>query len=252
MKPSDREQLNADFLSRPLVSVPLVWLERYASLGLSSDAFVLLLHIYALKQTAGIEFMSPPELAQRCGLSVHAVTEVLGRLVEDGFLRIGERVDAAGTHSNYFDLAPLWVRLRGGDPRANPAREWRVDPITLFEEELGRPLSALECEQLRQWLEVDRMPEWLVVEALKEAVLANKISLKYIDRILYDWQRHRIRSRQDLETYRQSYRERTQAREEAAATARPGRKSARKNTPRTDSGQRDERYAAFYELFPDA
>ncbi|MCL6593475.1 MAG: DnaD domain protein [Alicyclobacillus sp.] len=118
--------------------------------------------------------------------------------------------------------------------------------MSLFEEEFGRPLSGLECEQICQWLDRDRHPEWLVVEALREAVLANKYSFKYIDRVLYEWQRHRIRSTAELAAYREEYRNRMRPREEVVPRA--PRRSGRSTPAKSD---RDERYAAFYELFPD-
>ena len=85
---------------------------------------------------------------------------------------------------------------------------------------------------------------------MPEAVLASKYSFRYIDRVLFDWERNRIRTRQELEAYRQSYRERTKARDEVAAGAAS---AGRRQRPATNvDGTRDERYAAFYHLFPDA
>jgi DNA replication protein len=250
MKPSERYAGHADFLGSSFVSIPYEWLVRVKDLGLTPTEFLVLVQILGASQVKRMDFLTPQELGELCSLTPHEVSDVVGALVSRGMLSIGERVDDNGTHANYFDLKPLWDRLRGKDPMKSRVREWRRDPVSLFEEEFGRPLSGLECEQIRQWLEVDGMPEWLVIEALREAVLANKYSFKYIDRILFDWQRHRIRTRQELDNYRQSYRERQRAREEAAVS-QPAKQKNSKRQSLTSSG-RDERYAAFYELFPDA
>ena len=184
-------------------------------------------------------------------MSPQEAAELIGGLVQRGYLSIGERLDGFGTHSNYFDLRPLWERLRGKQQAKEPLHEWRKDPITLFEEEFGRPLSGLECEQIRQWLDRDGHPEWLVAEALREAVLANKYSFKYIDRILFEWHRHRIRTKQELENYRQGYRERTKGKEETAASSEKT-VVRRSSKGKPAASEQDERYAAFYRLFPDA
>ncbi|MCL6548000.1 MAG: DnaD domain protein [Alicyclobacillus sp.] len=240
----------SDPMDGPFVSVPHRLLLAAAGLGLSSEELVLLLQIIAARQVEGVDFLSAQSLGSRCGMASGRVTEVIGRLVSLGVLRIGLRYDDAGTEENFFDLSPLWRALW---PRNDHAAEMasRTDPgdvVSLFEQEFGRPLSPFECEQIIHWLERDRHPEWMLVEALREAVLSNKYNIKYIDRILYNWQRHKVRSRQDLEAYRHSYRERSAARDEAAATDAP-RKPKR---PAPASPKRDERYAAFYELFPDA
>jgi DNA replication protein len=250
VKPSDREIGNIDFLSGSFFTIPHMVLARYRELGIGPAEFLVLLQIFAAQQVEKREFPTPQELAELCNMTSSDVAQHIETLVNRGLLSIGERLDDQGTHSNYFDLKPLWTRLRGRDPMHNPTREWRKDPITLFEEEFGRPLSGLECEQIRQWIERDGHPEWMIVEALREAVLANKYSFRYIDRILYDWYRNRIRTKAELEEYRASYRERIKAREEAAS-ARSDKPSRSKAAKRNES-PRDERYAAFYELFPDS
>ncbi|MCL6453786.1 MAG: DnaD domain protein [Alicyclobacillus sp.] len=251
MKPPERETANADFLSGPFAVIPYPLLLRGGTLGLSPAEILTLVQILACVQVEQREFLTPGELAERLGIDAPQTTDVLSNLVTRGFLAVGERLDGQGVISTYYDLKPLWTRLRGRDPLQSPVNQWTKNPVVLFEEEFGRPLSGLECEQIREWLERDKHPEWLVNEALREAVLANKYSFKYIDRILFEWQRHHIRTKQELEAYRESYREQVKARAEAAA-ARSGRPGGKAAVPDAKAARRDERYNAFYELFPDA
>lgn len=251
MKPSEREQGNADFLTSSFVTIPRDLLVHFPELELAPQDLLIVLQILQAMQSEQKDFQTPSELGELCRMSPNDVSERVGRLVKDGFLAIGERLDEHGTRENYFDLKPLWARLRGQNPLKDTSREWRKDTVTLFEEEFGRPLSGLECEQIRQWMERDGHADWLIVEALREAVLANKYSFKYIDRVLYDWQRNRVRTKSELETYRQSYRERIKAKEETAAT-NSTRTNTGKQSRNKPQGQRDERYAAFYQLFPDS
>lgn len=252
LKPSDRENANADFLGGSFVAIPYQWITRTGSLGLKPIHTVVLLQIIAAMQVEHEDFLTPFELAERTGQNLMDVTDAISELVTTGFLAMGERLDEQGTVSTYFDLKPLWARLRGKDPTASPVREWSRNPVQLFEEEFGRPLSGLECEQIRQWLERDGHPEWMINEALREAVLANKFSFKYIDRILFDWQRNRIRTKAELETYREGYRERLKSRSETAVSKNGNASTGADRARTTKAKPRDERYSAFYELFPDA
>jgi DNA replication protein len=249
VKPSEREEAIVELLGGSFVSLPYVFLEKFASLGLEAEEFLILTQILGASQIRRTTDLSAQEIANLCGMPLHDVMNCIDKLLRRGFLAIGERVDTEGTRSNYYDLRPLWNQIRGKNTKQAGIREWHKDPVTLFEEEFGRPLSGLECDQIRQWIENDGHPEWMLTEALREAVLANKYSFKYIDRILFDWQRNRIRTRQELEAYRQDYRDRAKAREEmAAAKSRtPANfKSSREGKPQND------KYSAFYQLFPDS
>lgn len=266
MKPSDHVQGTSDFLAGSFVSIPFHWLVRCGTLGLSTDGFAVLMQIIGAMQVEHQDFLTPPELAERVGLPPHHVNDILTGLMEHHFLTVGERRDADGTVSNYFDLQPLWLRLQGAhesETESLPGDDKGV--VQWFEEEFGRPLSGLEYDQIRTWIREDKHPDWMILEALREAVLSSKYSFKYIDRILFDWQRNRIRTKAELDEYREAYRERFKARSETAAskresTGRPrdgragqGGKTSTLSTP-SDKGQkpRDERYAAFYELYPDS
>ncbi|MFB5189344.1 DnaD domain-containing protein [Alicyclobacillus fastidiosus] len=264
MKPSARQSANGDFLSTPFVALPYDLLKNYADLGLHAHEMIMLLQILASGQIRGTTELSAQDLGDLCGMSSKEIMLCVERLVREGLLGIGERFDDLGAHVTYFDLQPLWQRLRGKPAPSATAqsRVWRQDPVTMFEEEFGRPLSALECDQIRTWLGTEGYPEWMVVEALRESVLANKYSFKYIDRVLFDWQRNQIKSRQDLDQYRQQHRDRNR---DAEARKRPASTQAGQNyksntvargtserTSESKESSRDERYANFYQLFPES
>lgn len=249
VKPSEREETTMELLGGPFVSLPYALLEKIAQLGLRPEEFLILTQILGASQVKRTTDMSAKELASLCGMQLTDVMSYIDRLLKSGFLAIGERINEQGAHCNYYDLRPLWKQMQGKDPNQSGLRLWRRDPATLFEEEFGRPLSGLECEQIIQWLEVDNHPEWMVIEALRQAVLANKYSFKYVDRVLFDWKKNNIRTKQELDAYRQSYRDRAKAREEIASAK--SQSTSNMQTVRGNS-QKSDRYADFYELFPDS
>ncbi|AIQ69764.1 DnaD domain protein [Paenibacillus graminis] len=78
--------------------------------------------------------------------------------------------------------------------------------FTIFEKEFGRPLSPMECETISGWVDQDKYPEELILLALKESVFAGKIHFRYIDRILLEWARNRVKNAQDVKAYTQKFR----------------------------------------------
>ncbi len=67
-----------------------------------------------------------------------------------------------------------------------------------FEKEFGRTLSPMEYEIIGAYLE-SGFTEELIRAALKEAIYNGVTSLRYIDRILYDWKKKGIKNKEDLQ-----------------------------------------------------
>jgi len=52
----------------------------------------------------------------------------------------------------------------------------------------------------------DSYPEDLILLALKEAVFAGKVHFRYIDRILLEWSRNRVKTVEDAKAHIQKFR----------------------------------------------
>ena len=68
----------------------------------------------------------------------------------------------------------------------------------MFQKELGRNISPMEYEIINAWLEKG-FSEELVEGALKEAVYNGVSSLRYIDKILYEWQKKGYKKMTEVE-----------------------------------------------------
>lgn len=71
------------------------------------------------------------------------------------------------------------------------------DIYSLFEQELGRTLSPTEYETITNWIECN-VPTDLIKSALKEAVLNGVNNLRYIDKILFEWNKKGYKSQEDI------------------------------------------------------
>ena len=70
-----------------------------------------------------------------------------------------------------------------------------------IEKEFGRTLSPIEAEIISAWLD-NNTSEELIKEALKEAIFNGVSSLRYIDKILYEWGKKGIKTVKDVENNR--------------------------------------------------
>ncbi len=69
-----------------------------------------------------------------------------------------------------------------------------------FEHEFARTISPMEYEIIHAWLDKG-FSEELILGALKEAIYNGVTSLRYIDKILYEWQKKGYKSMKDVETF---------------------------------------------------
>ncbi|GGF74745.1 DNA replication protein DnaD [Paenibacillus albidus] len=111
---------------------------------------------------------------------------------------------AAAHHSGA--AAPDGGYGRPAAPGAGVEAEESRSLFSIFEKEFGRPLSPMECENISGWVDQDRYPEELILLALKESVFAGKLHFRYIDRILLEWARNRVKNAQDVKNYSQKFR----------------------------------------------
>ena len=64
-----------------------------------------------------------------------------------------------------------------------------------FEREFGRTLSPIEYELISGWLD-NEFTEEIILCALKEAVFNGVSNLRYIDKILYEWKKKGINTKE--------------------------------------------------------
>jgi DNA replication protein len=187
----------------------------YKKIGLSDLAFTLIVHLLTF-QSRGNYFPTIHELQERMSATERDLINVLQRLVADGFIQIKQTVDEPGVLSERYDLQPLFQRIsamwleeeRMSGTHAEPylADEEEDNLFTVFEGEFGRPLSPIEAENISIWLDEDGCSKELILEALKEAVLNGKLSIRYIDRILFEWQKRNIKTPAQAREFAQRFR----------------------------------------------
>lgn len=68
-----------------------------------------------------------------------------------------------------------------------------VNIVSIFEDELGRPLSPMELETIKEWKNENYSDE-NIIRALKEAVKANALNMRYIEAILINWEKTGVKT----------------------------------------------------------
>ncbi|MFF2089969.1 DnaD domain protein [Paenibacillus sp. NPDC058174] len=200
------------------IHVSALLLRSYRQLGLSDTEAMLLLQLTLFRDNEGIEFPTPAQLADRLGITGQKAEQHLSKLMKEGFLAIDDQIDAeTGIQSEQYNWSGWLLKAAewaAGEKRDTKRAERKTpkrsaDPKNLFsvyEQEFGRLLSPMECETISTWLDQDGYADELIRFALKEAVFAGKLNLRYIDRILFEWGRNRVTNVDEARAFTQKFR----------------------------------------------
>lgn len=195
------------------VAIPQLFFQFYKRLNIADEEALIVMHLLAF-QDEGTHFPTPNDLTERTHNQANQISFVLQRLMQKGMLEITQGVDTSGRLTEKYSLYPLWERILDEIESAEKAQHSTTQKLDesaifqMFEHELGRLLSPIEIETIGMWLDVDKHSPDIIKAALKEAVLAGKVSLRYIDRILFEWKKKNITSIQQVEKQSEQFRQR--------------------------------------------
>lgn len=200
-----------EWLEQGDTSISNVLLMHYKTIGLNDVTFILLLQIKSFLDK-GIQFPSIDALSTRMKLSNEQVYSGIHQLIQQNMLKIDTVTDSDGRASDVYSLKPLWHHLTRvlSDLSEQQKETVAVDSESalyeLFEKEFGRPLSPIEVETIGMWIDQDHYKIELIHLALREAVLSQVYNLKYVDRILLNWEKRNIKTAEQVEKESEKYR----------------------------------------------
>ena len=88
----------------------------------------------------------------------------------------------------------------------NNEKEDTTNIFEILESELGKQLSPIEYEIVKAW-KTSNYSDEIIKEAIKEAVYNGVANLRYIDKILYEWAKKNIKTKEDVEKNKKQFRE---------------------------------------------
>ncbi|MBF6625602.1 DnaD domain protein [Aerococcaceae bacterium zg-BR9] len=194
--------------------IPRKMIQSYKDLKISPQAFILL--IYLIDHQRELQHEAPlKKVAVQLGWDEKEVYEYFSELLMAEYIRFDMETDEQGKKYDVLSLEPFYeileqkMKPQKTEPTASTASlEQKLELVPTFEGEFGRPLTQIELMQIADWKTGDAFEDDLIILALKQAVLNQAISLKYIDRILLGWKKKNIRTveeaKRDIEQYNQA------------------------------------------------
>ena len=192
-----------DYLKAGETTVSNLVLENYHRLGLSDEEFLFWLQLFRFHAKGNL-FPDLSFISQLMGKPLDRLYKLLNQLVTRGFISIETKQNDQGQMIDTYNLLPIFQKIeqlqsKQYEKQKEISEEKMIKQLyQSFEKEFGRPLSPIELEMIGQWLDTDHYSPELIYLALREAVLNQAYSLKYIDRILLAWERKNITTKEQV------------------------------------------------------
>ena len=183
-----------ELIKTKTVTIPLYVLKMYKEFNLNVDEIILLLFLYDKDQVV----FNPNDISENTGLELGKVMENISKLTKKGLLNITPKTNDRKIKEEVLDLSPLFdkITLKVID-NLNKEDNDGINVYSILEEEFSRKLSPMECEMVDDWKKNGYANE-LIKEATREAVLNGVSSLRYIDKILYEWNKKGYKNKDDI------------------------------------------------------
>ena len=182
------------------IVIPMFLLQNYKNLKLELDEFIFLMYLYNL----GDSFpFNPSKYSNELNLELGIAMNYIDLLTEKGFIQVKVMKNEKGLMEevvlleNFFNKLTIFTMDEVN--RSNNVNNSNI--FEIIEKEFGRTLGPIDYEIIRAWLD-NNMSEDLIKEALKEATLNGVTTLRYIDKILYEWGKAGIKEIKDVEDMR--------------------------------------------------
>lgn len=187
-------------MKSPLV-VPKILLMNYAKLKISEKSLIVL--IYLINDKIGI--FNPKKISDDLNITMTEVLQIIDDLTTNDIISI-ELKKVNDVREEFINLDNLYTKLAyiivNEEETIEDAKSSNIYDI--FEQEFGRTLSPIEYELINGWIDAD-FKEDIIILALKEAVFNGVSNLRYIDKILYEWKKKGLNSKEDVENNRIQY-----------------------------------------------
>ena len=170
---------------------------NYKSMNITDSQFIII--IYLINQPS--DMYNPKQISSDLNINLNTVFEEINSLCEKNIIKIEmKRINKVLTET--INLDSLYEKLAFSLNQVEEKEDSNL--YSIFETEFGRTLSPMEYEIINSWKD-NGYTEELIILALKEATYNGVSNLRYIDKIIYEWGKKGIKTKEDVEKNRKQF-----------------------------------------------
>ena len=198
---------------------------------LKKGNFVVPMYIFSLRDKLNLKFeelifliyLSNKEykvlfdvnfFSKELNMDIKEILSYINNLIDKKYISLEVLKNDKNVMEEYINLDMFYDKLTNymiEDINVGKEEE-NTNVFEAIEKEFARPLTPVEYEIIHAWIEAGTSEE-LILEALKEAVFSGVFNLRYIDKIIYEWNKKGVKSKNDIESNRKNFKEKQEKKE---------------------------------------
>ena len=172
--------------------IPNYFIKYYKKFDLENNELLMLIYLLNCNEKL---ILDNKKISKDLYLEENEVLNIISSLIEKNYISI-EMSKNNGIIEEYISLDLFYEKINSylieNDKKDNSS-----DIYSKFEKEFGRTLSPVEYETISKWIE-SNIPIDLIEAALKEAILSGVNGIRYIDKILFEWNKKGYKTSSDI------------------------------------------------------
>ena len=181
------------FIGDGNVVIPLYILKCFKKMNLTMEEFVFLMYLYSKQDT--LDF-NPEKIANDLNIDIMEAMGYVSVLISKGYLTLEVLKNENGVLEEVINLENFYEKI--STLLINTETKEEVESIySYIEKELKRPLNSIEIKTIEGWL-TNNIDSSLIKEAISLALASGVYNLKYVDKMLLNWQMQGIKNLDDL------------------------------------------------------
>lgn len=189
------------------ICIPKILLSNYKDLKINEKDLIVL--IYMLNEKDNL--FNPGKISEELNLKLPEVLEIIEKLNSADLITISTEKNN-GVLEEVIDLSNFYKKMAylviNKEQVEEVDESKKTNIYDDFEREFGRTLSPIEYELISGWLE-NEFTEEIILCALKEAVFNGVSNLRYIDKILYEWKKKGINTKEAVLKDKENFKKNT-------------------------------------------
>ena len=176
------------------IVIPLYIFKMYKKFNLTLEEFIILMYLY---NKDGIVF-DPERICDDLALDIMEVMGYVSVLTDKGLINLDVHKNEKGMLEEKIKLERFFEKISLSlINEFNEKEESNENIYSIIEHEFNRKLTPLECEVVKEWQDSNYSDE-IIKEAIKEASINGVSNLRYIDKILFEWDKQGIKVPSDI------------------------------------------------------
>ena len=192
-----------ELFKKKTLSIPLFLYQVRSKMKIEGEEFIFFMYLY----NQGEKFLFDPNtISKDLGIDLGTIMGYISSLTEKDLISVDVEKNDKNIREEYVSLDSFYKKLSIWLMDNDDSKEDNdSDVFSFIEKEFGRTISPSEYQVIKAWISDDNSED-LIKEAVSEAVLNGVSSIRYIDKILYEWKKKNIKTKEDVEKQRERFR----------------------------------------------